>query len=79
MISKMASPRHLTGRPCVRESWNSSVRDQSGVVECFVRGGWVQVWHSETHYDEKSKVVRRSLSVRIGDSLRVVRSDSLRT
>jgi hypothetical protein len=79
LISKMASPRHLAGRPCVRESWNSSVHDQSGVVECFRAGRWVDVWHSETHYDEKSKVVRRTLSVRIGDSLHVVRSDTLRT
>lgn len=78
VISRMASPVHMTGRPCVRESWNSSVRDRSGLVECFVAGRWVKVWRSETQYDEKSKVVRRSLAVRIGDSLRVVRSDSLR-
>jgi hypothetical protein len=79
VISKMGSPVHMAGRPCVRESWNSSIHDQSGWVECFSGGRWVIVWHSETHSDEKSMVVRRSLSVRIGDSLRVVRSDTLRT
>jgi len=78
VISKMASPVHMAGRPCVRESWNSSVHDGSDSVACFRAGRWVDVWQSETHYDEKSKVVRRSLAVRIGDSLRVVRSDSLR-
>jgi hypothetical protein len=78
VISKMASPAHMPGRPCVRESWNSSIHDRSGSVSCFLAGRWVDVWQSETHYDEKSKVVRRSLAVRIGDSLRVVRSDSLR-
>jgi hypothetical protein len=76
VISKMRSPVHMAGRPCVRESWNTSVRDRSGLVECFVAGRWVDVWRSETRYDEKTKMVRRTLAVRIGDSLRVVRSDS---
>jgi hypothetical protein len=76
-ISAMASPVHMAGRPCVRQSWNSSVDDHSGLVECFRTGRWVTMWRSGTHSDQKSRVVRRYLEVRVGDSLRVVRSDTL--
>jgi hypothetical protein len=76
-ISAMASPVHLTGRPCVRQSWNTSAYDHSGLVECFRAGRWVTMWRSGTRSDPKSKVVRRYLEVRVGDSLRVVRSDTL--
>jgi hypothetical protein len=77
LVSKLSSPVHLAGRPCVRQSWNWGIHDRSGSVECFLGGRWVTMWRSETRLDEKANLVRRELTVRIGDSLRVVRRDTL--
>jgi hypothetical protein len=76
-MSRMASPRRMEGRPCVRESWNSGYREHSGLVECFIAGRWVTMWESGTRMDERRRTVLRNLKVRLHDTLRVVRSDTL--
>ena len=75
-LSKMWNPSPIAGRPCVSTSSNSSARDSGRGVYCLHDGAW-RLDSAETNtWNRDSNSVTRSVMVRRGDSLVLLKSET---
>lgn len=53
--------------------------DRGYVISCMRGGAWIELWSAITLMHRATHVVTRAVQVRSGDSLQVVREDTVRS
>lgn len=76
-MSAMAGLQRMPGRPCVLEGWNTSAYDHVSLIECYLDKRWSTVWQTSTESIRAGNAIVRQLRVRVRDSLRLIRADTL--
>lgn len=76
-MSSMTGVIRMPGRPCVFQSWNTSVYDHVSVIECYIAKHWKPVWQSSTESMRNRTAIVRQLKVMVRDTLRLIRADTL--
>jgi len=78
VLSSVFNPEPVRGRPCIHSFSNSSARDDERALYCLRAGRW-QIDSLEQHvWDREHDVVVHSIHARRGDSLVVVKSETVR-
>jgi hypothetical protein len=76
-MSQMSDLVRFPGRPCIYQSWNTSAYDHVSVIECYLDKKWKAVWETSTVWLRTSNAVARELKLMVGDTLRVIRADTV--
>jgi hypothetical protein len=76
-MSAMSGLIRMPGRPCVFQSWNTSVYDHVSLIECYLYKRWKRVWETSTDSDRAPNGIVREVKVSVNDTLRLIRTDTL--
>jgi hypothetical protein len=76
-MTEMASPERWPGRRCVWEMYHGGGDNRSYSLACVREGRWRDVWSVSVWQDPASRVVTRTVQVRVADSLRLARLDTV--
>jgi hypothetical protein len=78
LLSMEFNPEPVPGRPCVRTFGNSSARDDESGLYCLHDGRWALDSAERHEWDRKANSVIHSVLARRGDSLVVVKRETVR-